>query len=191
MTLPWLIRVPDPLQGAYPTSAPLRHPRNRMQTHGFSSPEKGAACPTPEMKRKAGNWPFSWNFSSCYFPGEKKRFWSNLGFFLLQIRTIDSSQSEVIWTQPLSVKHFPKDSAIWSCFASTVYRSLAWATGPWYPHSLTVFLSPSPTPRILISAFSSDRKTLMWFLIISPLFNHSSEIGPKIENQRGTVCNEL
>lgn len=89
MTLPWLIRVPDPLQGAYPTSAPLRHPRNRMQTHGFSSPEKGAACPTPEMKRKAGNWPFSWNFSSCYFPGEKKRFWSNLGFFLLQIRTID------------------------------------------------------------------------------------------------------
>lgn len=58
---------------------------------------------------------------------------------------------------------------------------LAWAT-----QSLRLaqfFYHPPRSPTSLFLPFPPPHQTLLWFLMISHLFNHSSEMGPKTENK--------
>lgn len=79
---------------------------------------------------------------------------------------------------PLLIKHFPQRLAIWSCFASatgssSVGLSLAYR----------VFITLPSIPHVQFCLFLSPIRLCCGFLMISLLFNHSGEIGPKIANK--------
>lgn len=108
------------------TRAYLPAAQGRNACREFPSPETGAVCPALGTEGEGGNWPFSWNFCSHFFPGRKKK---NLKQFWLPSLPSQDNQPvprvNLLRPQtPFSSGSFPKDSAIWSCFACAACHSL-------------------------------------------------------------------
>lgn len=85
---------------------------------------------------------------------------------------------------PFPSSTFPKDSAGWSCGAAQARSARAGSGLLGLGLSLAVFSSASSRPTCSRLPFPPPHQALLWFWMISPLFNHSGEIGPKIENKR-------
>lgn len=170
------------------TRAYLPAAQGRNASREFPSPETGAVCLALGTERKGGNWPFNWNFCSRFFPGRKKKRNSEaiLASFSPKPGQSAGSQGEVTQTSdPLLLRLFPQRLCHMVLFCMRCLPQPP--SGP--PslsgsHPLTVFLSPSPQPHTLLLPFPPPHQALLWFLMISPLFNHSGETGPKIENKR-------
>lgn len=63
-------------------------------------------------------------------------------------------------------------------------RASVWATPSLgLPPPYCIFITLPSTPHALFCLFPPPHQALLWFLMISPLFNHSAEMGPKIENK--------
>lgn len=81
---------------------------------------------------------------------------------------------------PLLIKLFPQRLGHTGLFASATGSSSVQAAGPQDSPFLTVFYHPPLYPM----PFPPPIRLCCGFLMISPLFNHSGEIGPKIANKR-------
>ena len=140
--------------------------------------------------RGGGYRPFGWNLCSRLFPGTTattttKNLWSTFGFPLTSQDSRPVPRVELSGLQPpLLIQLFPKD-----CHSVLLYIHSCFSSCPGFPiaRMLTVILSPSPQPHTLISTCASALTVfvcLFFLMLTSPLFNHSGEIGLKIENKR-------
>lgn len=157
-----------------------------MQRVPFSRDRSCMPCPRNGKRRRKLALQLEFLFTLLSRKKKKKKSEAILASFSPKSGQSAGSQDEVTQTSdPLLIRLFPQRLCHMALFCMRCLPQPP--SGP--PrlsgsHPLTVFLSPSPQPHTLLLPFPLPHQALLWFLMISPLFNHSGEIGPKIENKR-------
>lgn len=128
-----------------------QQPQSGRHTRGSSSPKRGTACPAPRNGVGRENRPFSQNFCSRFFPGEKKKSGAILASFSYKSGQLTGSQGEVIWASaPLLRKFFPKDCHMVLFCIRCLLRLWSGLSRLQVSHVLTVSLPPAPQPHMLV-----------------------------------------